>query len=66
MRHIDLEGGFYGIVTDDGRKLDPVNLPDTFRQDGIRIKTRVEPLKGQTSVHMWGTLVRIIDIERVQ
>jgi len=66
VKHIDLEGGFYGIVTDDGQKFDPVNLPDAFRQDGVRIKARVEPLEGQVSVRMWGTLVKIIDIQRVQ
>ncbi len=66
VKHLDLEGGFYGIITDDGQKLDPVNLPDAFLQDGLRIKARIETLKGQVSVHMWGTLVRIIDIQRVQ
>jgi hypothetical protein len=66
VKHIDLEGGFYGIVADDGQKFDPANLPDAFRQDGLRIRARVEPLEGQVSVRMWGTLVRIIDIQRVQ
>lgn len=66
VKHIDLEGGFYGIVTDDARKLDPVNLPDVFKQDGVRVKVRVDTLEGQASVHMWGTPVRIVEIERVQ
>jgi len=66
VKHLDLEGSFYGIITDDGQRLDPVNLPGAFQQDGLRIKARVEPLEGQVSVHMWGTLVRIIDIQRVQ
>jgi len=66
VKHMDLEGGFYGIVTDDGRKLDPVDLPDVFKQDGLRIKARVQALEGRVSVHMWGTLVTIIDIQRAQ
>jgi len=66
VKHMNLEGSFYGIVTDDGQKLDPVNLPDAFQQDGLRVKARVETLEGRVSVHMWGTLVRIIDVQRVQ
>jgi hypothetical protein len=66
VKRINLEGSFYGIITDDGQKYDPVNLPDAFQQDGVRIKAHVEPLEGQVSVHMWGTLARIIDIQRVQ
>jgi hypothetical protein len=66
VKHIDLEGVFYGIVTDDGQKLDPANLPDAFKKDGVRIRARVEMLEGRVSTHMWGTLVRIIDIERLQ
>ncbi len=66
VKYMDLEGGFCGIVTDDGQKLDPVNLPDAFKQDGLRVKARIETLEGQVSVRMWGTLVRIIDIQRAQ
>ena len=65
VRHIDLEGGFYGIETDDGTKLDPVNLPEEFRQDGVRVRVRVEELKDRVSTHMWGKIVRIVDIKRL-
>jgi len=30
-------GGFYGLVTEKGEKLLPLNLPDNFRIDGIVI-----------------------------
>ena len=65
VRHIDLEGSFYGIVTDDGKKLDPVNLPQEFQKDGLRIWARVEPLPDRVSIHMWGTLVRIVEFKRL-
>jgi hypothetical protein len=65
VRHVDLEGGFYGIETDDGVKLDPVNLPPDFQQDGVRVRVQVEPLKDRISIHMWGRLVRIASIERL-
>ncbi len=65
VRYVDLEGGFYGIETRDGTRLDPVNLPDDFKKDGLRITARVERLKDRISIHMWGTLVRILEIERL-
>ena len=65
VRYLDVEGGFYGIVTDDGKKLDPVNLPKEFQKDGLRIQARVEPLKERVSIRMWGTPVRIIEFKRL-
>ncbi len=65
VRYIDLEGGFYGIETDDGASLDPVNLPQEYRKDGLRVKVRVERLEDQVSFRMWGTLVRVLEIERL-
>jgi len=65
VRHIDLEGGFYGIVTDEGAKLDPVNLPEEYRKDGVRIEARVVEIRGRVSTHMWGKLVRIIEFKRL-
>ena len=65
VRYIDVEGGFYGIVTDDGQKLDPVNLPREFRKDGLRIQAQVEPVQQQVSIRMWGTPVRIIEFKRL-
>ena len=65
IRHIDLEGGLYGIETDDGARLDPVNLPEELQKDGLRIRAWVEDLQDRVSFRMWGTLVRIRDIERL-
>ena len=65
IRYIDLEGGFYGIETDDGQKLDPVNLPEELQKDGLRIEARVEELRDRVSIRMWGTLVRIVEFRRL-
>jgi hypothetical protein len=64
VRHVDVEGGFYGIVTDRGTKLDPINLPGAFQQDGLRIRARVETIRNPVSSHMWGIVVNILEIER--
>ena len=65
VQYIDLEGGFYGIVDDDGNKYDPVNLPDEYKEDGLRVKFSGCILKDQVSIHMWGTLIELTDIQEV-
>jgi hypothetical protein len=59
----DLEGGFYGIVTDSGKRYDPQNLPADMRQEGLKVKGRARLLKDMMSFHMWGTLIEIVTIE---
>ena len=34
------QGGFYGIVADDGNKYRPVSLDSEFEQDGLRVSFR--------------------------
>ncbi len=57
--------GFYGIETDDGNRLDPVNLPEEPRKEGLRLRVGVEPLKDRVSFHLGGTRVRIVSCERL-
>jgi hypothetical protein len=65
VRFIELEGGFYGIVADDGRKYDPINLSEGFREDGLRVKFEANIREDLSSIHMWGTLVELTKIERL-
>lgn len=63
VRYLDLEGGFYGILADDGARYRPVNLPETFASDGLRVRFCARPVEGRMSIFMWGTAVEIRDIE---
>ena len=63
VRRIDLEGGFYGIVGDDGMKYDPVNLAREFQVDGLRVGFEARVRKEQASTRMWGTLIEIMSIQ---
>lgn len=65
VQYIELEGGFYGIVTDDGDKLDPENLPEDLQEDGVRVRFRVTKKENMMTTRMWGTVVKIDDIERL-
>ena len=58
----DLEGGFYGIVSSDGDKYDPVNLPEEYKIDGLPVEFKLVKSNDTGSVHMWGTIVYVHDI----
>ncbi len=64
VKLINLEGGFYGIVGDDGKNYDPANLSEEFRVDGLRVSFEAKVLKDVATTRMWGTPVEIIKIER--
>ena len=61
---IDLEGGFFGIQGDDGAQYDPLNLPESFRVDGLRVVFAGRVRDDVASAHMWGYLITIKAIER--
>lgn len=62
VKYISLEGGFYGITTDDNKNLDPLNLSKEFQIDGKRIYFKYAEKKDMASFHMWGIIVEIIEI----
>jgi len=64
IRYQSLEGGFYGIVGDDGRHLDPTNLPASLTTDGVRVHYLARTRKDLASIHMWGIIVDLISIDR--
>lgn len=57
----DLEGGFFALESDDGNTFTPVNLPEAFRKDGLKVKVSALPYEGM-SIHMHGTLIEIVEI----
>jgi len=53
IKYINLEGGFYGIVSDDGKNYDPINLPEEFKKDGLKVSFEAEK-SNAFATHMWG------------
>jgi len=64
VRYIPIEGGFYGIVCDDGKNYDPTNLPPEFQQDNLKVGFTGKILKDRVGFHMWGEIIEIKDISR--
>jgi hypothetical protein len=65
VHYINLEGGFWGIITKDGRKFDPVNLPTKYQKEGLEINFTAEKLKDAFSIHMWGQIIKIQEIKAI-
>lgn len=58
VKYIDLEGGFWGIVADDGKHYDPINLAKDYQQEGLRVVVDAV-VTNRIGIHMWGTIVEI-------
>ncbi|MCH7760314.1 hypothetical protein IIA15_02785 [candidate division TA06 bacterium] len=64
VKYISIEGGFYGIIGDDGKHY-VTNLPPEFQKDSVRIRFEGKLRKDLASIHMWGTPIEIIKIEKL-
>lgn len=62
--HVLLEGGFYGIAISDTVNLFPVNLPEPYKKQGLKIRFSFKPVKKVNSTVMWGTPIEILSIEK--
>lgn len=65
VRYMSFEGGFWGIVGDNGKNYDVGHLPQEFQRDGLRVRFSVN-LTDYLSYHMWGYVVSLVSIERLQ
>jgi len=63
VRHLDFEGGFYGIVADDSSRYDPGDLDPRFRHDGMRVRFDLRKVEGAMSIRQWGTIVTVVRID---
>lgn len=65
ITYLDFEGGFFGIVSDNGSRYDPGSLDEAFQEEGLRVRFSVRVLEGVMSIRMWGTPVEVIKLESV-
>ena len=61
----NLEGGFYGILGDDGKKYEPLNLDAKYQKDGLRVAFEAVAATDVATYRMWGTPVNLTEIEEI-
>lgn len=64
VRYLSFEGGFFGIAGDDGMNYDPINMPQEFKVDGLRVRFTAN-FTDYISYHQWGYVVKLVSIERL-
>lgn len=64
VKFLSFEGGFYGIVDDNGTSYDPImgGLPQEYCIDGLHISYTLMEYAGILTYHMWGTPVEVLSL----
>ncbi len=66
VKYINLEGGFFGLVSEKGAKLLPMNLPKQYRVNGTILRIKGEPIKNIMTIQQWGQPFKVIDVELIK
>ncbi|HDD45030.1 MAG TPA: hypothetical protein ENG63_09270 [Candidatus Desulfofervidus auxilii] len=64
IKYLSLEGGFYGIETEKGEKYLPLNLPEEFKKDGLKVWFKAK-LKKVAAIQMWGKPIEILEMSEI-
>lgn len=62
--YVPVEGGFHGIISRNGRKLNPMNLDDSLKRDGIVIEGVYRVRQDVAGIRQWGTTVELMHQQR--
>jgi hypothetical protein len=60
--YMDLEGGLFVIQSDDGKTYEPLDLPEAFQKDGMKVRATVRVRNDVGSIHMVGDIIEILEI----
>lgn len=66
VKYFDLEGGFFGIVTDKGQKFLPQGLSREMLTDGAVIEFSGQMIKGMMTIQQWGTPFKVTDAKLIK
>jgi hypothetical protein len=66
VKYMNLEGGFFGLIAKDGTHWLPINLNQTFKQEGAIIKVRGNAVKNMMTIQQWGKPFSITYIELIK
>lgn len=59
----DIEGGFFGVLSDDGHQYLPEDIPRDLQVNGTRVSFVFKPVTDRVSIFMWGDPVAKISLQ---
>ena len=59
----NIEMGFWGIISEDGQKYRPINMPEQLKIEGADIRCVAKVVDYDVDIFMWGVPVDIISFE---
>ena len=65
IKYFNLEGGFYGIVTDDNTGYLPMNLQNEFKVDGLRVAFSGKTVEDVMTTQQWGIVIQLNNITQI-
>lgn len=65
IHHVPLEGGFHILRSDAGVEYRPLDLPEAFQEEGLRVRAELRP-RDVMGFQMRGKPVEVVRIERVE
>lgn len=65
VKYFNLEGGFFGIITDKGQKFLPQGLSREMLTDGAKIEFSGQMIKGMMTIQQWGTPFKVTDAKLI-
>lgn len=58
--YLSIEGGFWGLVDEQGHKWLPLNMPEQLKVEGANVFLTIREHPGTPTSQMWGTPVEIL------
>lgn len=66
VQYIEVEGGFFGIVTKNGGKFLPMNMDKSAQKHGSIIKFKGVVLKDMHTIQQWGTPIKLSEVKVIK
>jgi len=62
VKYMEFEGGFWGLITENGQKFLPMNLAKEFRQLDAVVKFKGQVKGDIMTIQQWGTPFQITEM----
>jgi len=63
---VKLEGGFYGLLAQDGSKLLPINLAPQYQIPNTTLNIQGKKIEDMMTIQQWGVPFEIINVELIE